>query len=229
MSAVQFNLLPDVKLHYVKAQRIRNLVMTIALLIGGISLAIFLLTLFTADVVQKKQLSDANGQIASATNQLKQVPDLQKVLTVQNQLTTLSGLHKNKHVSSRIFTYLPQITPTNVKISNLSADFSTNTLLITGSANTQHSVNTFIDTLKFTTFKVGDQGNANKAFTSVVESSFSVASGNASYSLTLHFDPQLFSNNLTQAPQLTVPQLTTTRSALDDPNNNLFNDTGGTQ
>lgn len=227
MSAVQFNLLPDVKLDYIKTQRTRNIVLTNAILITAAAFTIFLIMMFTVNVVQKRQLSNADAEVAKATQELKQVKNIEQVLTVQNQLKTLSGLHKDKYVSSRVFTYLPQVTPTNAKVGNLSLDFAENTLLIEGTANSQHTVNIFIDTLKFTTFKSGESNRP--AFPSVVLSSFSINQGNVSYSLGVKFEPELFSNTLAEAPKLTVPQLTTTRSALGDPSNTLFNgQVGGT-
>ena len=212
MSNVQFNLLPDVKLKHLETQRTRNTVITAAVLIAGTSLAIFIVLLLSVFVVQKKQLNDANKEVAAASQQLKAVPDLNKVLTIQNQLTTLSSLHQNKHVSSRIFTYLPQVTPVGVTITNLSMDFTTDTMTITGSADSHRSVNSFISTLKATSFKVGTQDSDHTAFPSVVESSFSVTPHNSSYAITTTFDPQLFANNLSAVPKLKVPNLTSTRA-----------------
>lgn len=225
MSKVQFNLLPDVKMQLVAAQRKRNLVISLAFLVSGIAFVIFLIMLITVDVVQKKQLSNADKSFANYSKQLASTPNVAEVLTVQNQLQTLIGLHQQKHVASRLFTYLPQVTPTNVHISQFSIDFGQNTMQISGTAASQQATNTFIDTLKFTTYKVNKQDQAQTAFLSVVETSFGASSNGATYSLTIQFDPTLFSNNLGgKTPVLTVPKQTTTRSVLDDPAN-LFNGT----
>ena len=223
MSDLQFNLLPDVKLDYLKAQRSRKLIISTAAAVTLAAVALFLALIFTADVVQKHLISNADNSVTQATKQLQNQPNLDKILTVQNQLTTLSSLHKQNTVSSRLFTYLPELTPVNVKIGQMTLDFSSNTLSIGGTADSPHTVNTFIDTLKFTTYKVGSQDSNHPAFTSVVESGFSINPGNVSYSLTITFDPTLFSNDISQAPTLNVPQLTTTRSVLGDPSNALFN------
>jgi hypothetical protein len=96
---------------------------------------------------------------------------------------------------------------------------------ISGTADSQQATNTFIDTLKFTTYKVNDQDQAKSAFPSVVETSFGVSATGSSYGLTVQFDPILFSNNLNgKTPVLTVPKKTTTRSVMDNPAN-LFNGT----
>ncbi len=222
MSKVQFNLLPDVKLQYDKARRIQNLVRRVAVTASVVSFGIFLLMLVVVDLVQKAQLNSAAKAETSSSSQLQNIPNLSQIITVQNQLQTLVTLHQGKHVASRIFTYLPQITPSNASIGKLDMDLQGSTMSISGNADSQKTVNTFVDTLKFTTFKVGDQDSAHTAFPSVVESTFAINSTNVSYTLDITFDPQLFANNLLDAqghpqePKLTVPKLTTTKSA-DNP------------
>jgi Tfp pilus assembly protein PilN len=227
MSSIQFNLLPEVKLNFIKARRTQKVVTGIALLVAGVALVFFILLLFTVDVVQKKQLRDASGQIKEANQKLNNIDGLGQIVTVQNQLQTLASLHHNKHAVSRFSTYLPHITPTNVSIGSMAIDFTQNSMIISGTADSQKTVNTFIDTLKFTTFKTSESAQSSPAFPSVVETSFSIATGSASYSLTVQFDPKLFDNNLAATPVLNVPQLTSTRSVLDDPNNSLFNGRSG--
>lgn len=224
---VQFNLLPDVKQRYVQAEKTKKTVMTTAVIVSAVSLLMFLIMAATVYLINKKQLSDANKDITRFSNQLKNIPNLGKILTVQDQLQALPKLHQSKHVSSRIFTYLPQVTPTDVNLGSLSLDFATNTILIEGTAASQKSINTFVDTLKFTTYKQGGQDTKKPAFPSVIESSFGLSGKNASYSLTITFDPVLFSNS--GGVELLVPAgLSTTRSVLDDPMNVLFNgQTGG--
>jgi Tfp pilus assembly protein PilN len=224
MSGVEFNLLPDTKMDVVKAGRTRSTIISIAFLVSAASLAIFLLLLFTVYVVQNKQLSDANKDIQTANDKLKGINSIEKILTVQNQLDTLPGLHQGKHISSRLFSYLPQVTPTNVSITHLTLDTATNQLKISGDANSQHAVNTFADTLKFTTFKINRDDDPKKAFPTVVESEFALSGSTdkeVTYTLDVSFDPALFSGSQS-APSLQVPSLTTTRSVLDDPNNQLF-------
>ena len=164
MSGVEFNLLPDTKMDVVKAGRTRSTIISIAFLVSGASLAIFLLLLFTVYIVQNKQLNDANKDIQTANEKLKSISSIEKILTVQNQLNTLPSLQQKKHVSSRLFSYLPQVTPTNVSITHLTVDSSTNQLKISGDANSQHAVNTFADTLKFTTFKINSDDEPKKLF-----------------------------------------------------------------
>lgn len=219
---VQFNLLPDVKQAYIKAQRTKNTISAIAVITAIVSAVIFVLMLSVVYGVNRVQLANADKDINNYKTQLNNIPDLNKVLTVQNQLGTILTLHQNKHVSSRLFDYLPQVTPTNIKMGRLDIDFTANTMQINGTSDSQKSINTFIDTLKFTTYKIDGQDSNKKAFPSVVESSFGLDQKGANYGLTVQFDPALFANN--QKVTLNVPSgLATTRSVLADPGNVLFN------
>jgi len=205
---IQFNLLPDVKAEYIKARRTKRLVIFISTIVGLVSLAIFLLLLVGVDVVQKKQLTDADNKIALYSKQVKDIPDLNKILTVQNQLNTLTDLHDQKAVSSRLFTYIGQVTPTQASISALNIDFTQNIMSITGEAPTLDVVNAYTDTLKATTYKTGSSDtDSTPAFSAVVLSAFGRDSKGATYTITLNFDPEIFSSENDKVT-LTVPKTT---------------------
>lgn len=228
----QFNLLPDIKQTNVKTQKTRRLVTSTAVMVSLVAVGIFALMLLTVYGLQKKQLSDADGDIKKYSEQLRATPNLDKILTVQNQLNTLTGLHQSKHAASRIFNYMPEITPSNINLGNLALDFTANTMQIDGTADSQKTVNTFVDTLKSTTYTLGEDTATKPAFPSVILSSFGVGEGKASFSLSVSFDAVLFSNNATDqsgslvTPKLSVPKLSS-RSVLDDPSNILFDGQGG--
>jgi Tfp pilus assembly protein PilN len=217
MTNIQFNLLPDVKETIINTQRNRKTVITICFMASIVSLAIFILVLFSVEVVQKAQLAKASNDAKGVQNQLKSLNGLPKILTVQNQLQTLAGLHQSKPAVSRIFTYMPQLTPASANIGSMTLDMAGGTLNITGSADSQATVNTFVDTLKFAVYKANDQDTEHPAFSNVTLNSFSITPGNASYVISAVFDPALFANPLQTAPSLIVKNQVTTRSVLDDP------------
>ncbi|MBI2009288.1 hypothetical protein HYS84_02660 [Candidatus Saccharibacteria bacterium] len=229
MARAQFNLLPDSKYERLKTEKSQRTLKGLFIFISIGATIIFVFFFLATNVLQKKQLSDSDKDIKNLYSELQNVENLNKMLTVQNQLGSLVDLHRNKHVSSRLFTYLPDLTPINVSIGRVGLDLKTNSITIDGTADSQKTVNVFVDTLKFTTFSAGEQANDEQAFLTVVQSNFSVGSGNVSYTLSLTFDPLLFSNNILDAngkqitPSLKVPRLTTTRSVLADPANVLFN------
>lgn len=228
--AVQFNLLPDVKLEYDKAQRTKRLVYLLSGLATGVVLVIFILSFLSVNVLQKKLLSDANKDIGNYSQKLKAIPDLDKILTIQNQLNSLPALHQQKHYGSRLFTYLPQLTPTNISIGKLAIDTTANTINITGTTDTVQSVNKFVDTLKFTSYTLGDDQSTKKlAFSNIILSKVDRNDKGSSYTIDGSFDPALFigSSNV----KLVVPQQTTTRSVINAPDagNPLFNGQTGTK
>ena len=219
--ALQFNLLPDVKLEFNQQQHLKRLVMMTSALAVTAALALFILSFVVVDILQKQLINNANNDIKTYSAKLQAIPNLSKVLTIQNQLNALPNLHQQKHIVSRLYTYMPRITPTNVNIGQLSLDSSANTVEIQGTADTIQSVNKFVDTLKFTNYTTG--GSQKPAFSNVVLTSVDRADDKATYTISFSFDPALFS--ATQNVQLAIPQETTTRSVIDspDPASLLFN------
>ena len=89
MSQLQINLLPDVKLKYLAQAKSRKLIVDIAVTITSLLVVVFILTLVTVYGIQKQQLSSAGKAVENARVQLQNVKNLDKVLTVQNQLQSL--------------------------------------------------------------------------------------------------------------------------------------------
>ncbi len=224
----QLNLLPDVKLEYLRSTRQKRLVISISLLVIAVSVAVVVLLVAVVFVFQKKSLADLNTDIQIYNSQLKQKKDLDKVLTIQNQLASLPDLHQQKPVASRLFDYMTKLTPTAASISQFNANFSDHTITITGSANTLDVANTFIDTLKFTTY-VQDGASTSgppKAFSDVVLSQFTRSPTAANYTITLSFDPLIFDSSETVS--LVVPRIISTRSATEQPTDLFQPQTGNT-
>ncbi|MCA9324760.1 PilN domain-containing protein [Candidatus Saccharibacteria bacterium] len=212
---IQFNLLPDVKLEYIKAQRIKRTVVSLSVLLSVISIAIFALLIISVDVVQKKNINDLSGDIANFSKQLKGQEDLDKILTVQNQLNALTPLHDAKPVTTRIPAFISQVTPTNVTISELQVDFDQHTMTITGKAPSLDAVNVFVDSLKFTKYYTDQDSDNKDAFSNVVLSSFGRTSTGATYSISLNFDQTITSS--ASEVTLVVPNIVTTRSVIEHP------------
>jgi hypothetical protein len=200
---IQFNLLPDVKLEYVKTQHTKRLLTIVSFFVSVAGIAVLLLSFITVDVVQKKSLSDLNGDIAQYGTQLKGVKDLDKILTVQNQLSTLTSLHDQKPVTSRLFGYVSQVTPAQASLNQLGLNFATNMLTMGGSAPSLDVVSAYTDTLKSTTYKTGSNTTATHAFTNVVLCSFGRSESGATFTITCTFDPIIF--NSANDVTLTVP------------------------
>lgn len=232
---IQFNLLPSVKLEYVKARRNKRLTILAAALAGTASLAVLVLLFVSIQIIQKKYSSDLTKDIKKESSKLQGVTELNKILTIQNQLASLTTLHDQKPVTTRLYTYIKQLTPAHVSIATLNIDFEKQTVDITGAADNISLVNKFVDTLKFTTYKAEDKSKnplSGYAFSGVVLASFGRDDKQAPYQVTLKFDPIIFASD--SNPTLIVPpSKVTTRSEtekLDDPLfKPLTNDNGAKQ
>jgi len=201
---IQFNLLPNVKLEYVKTQRTKRMLTMVSFVVSVASIAVLALSFISVDVVQKKSLNDLNNDVAKYSSQIKSVKDLDRILTVQNQLSTLTSLHDQKPVASRLFAYITQLTPAQATLGQLSIDFASKTLTVGGVAPSLDVVSTYIDTLKATTYKTDTSKTATHAFSNVVLTSFGRGESGATFTITAAFDPIIFDTR--NSVTLTVPQ-----------------------
>lgn len=240
---IQFNLLPDVKLQYIKAQRLKRLVIAVSALVSGVALLIFVVLLLYVRVSQKQEISDLSEDISERKANLEKT-GIDRVLTIQNQLKSLPGLHDQKVISSKLFDYLIQITPAQATISTVNVDFTLSTMSIQGSADSLSTINKFADTLKFTEYptdKKDQNGNAilQRAFKNVVLANYTIGGASAGadarlgYTLNFAFEPVIFKNIKPGSGQseieLLVPKITTTRSETEKPGDVFSSQTEGGQ
>lgn len=247
---IQFNLLPDVKLEYIRAKRIKRTVMLIAGAVTAASVGVFILLFFTVNVLQKQHLKNLSKDIDRDSKVLQETKDLDKILTIQNQLSKLTELHDQKVYTGRLKEYITQVTPLNVSFSEVEVKLTDGTMRFKGSADTLRTVNQFVDTLKFTKYKklvLDENGEVNygeekQAFSEVVLFDFGRDDKGATYEITLKYDPEIFTasayeedkdddtvvaaneqQQVKRKPvQLIVPNIITTRSVTEKPDDNLF-------
>lgn len=212
---VQFNLLPAVKLEYIKATRTKRLVTSIAAITSLASLGILAVLFINVNFVQKRHINNLTNDIQAKVNELEEIKDIDKVLTVQNQLSELTHLHEIKPATERVLPLLSKVTPQASSIAQTNVSFSENTMIIDGTADSLVTVNKFVDTLKFTKYKVNDNPEEKPAFSEVVLASFTVSSEGATYEINFKFDPEIFNN--TKKIELVVPNIISTRSQTEKP------------
>ena len=210
---IQFNLLPDVKLDYIKAQRTKRIVVLSSLIATTASLLLLVVLFAYVQKAQKDHINDITKDITTQSNKLKDTKDLNKILTIQNQLNSLPDLHKNKAVASRVFTYMQQVTPVQANIASLNIDFDLYSIKLVGTADSFATINKFSDTLKFATFKNSKSDNG-KPFTDVV-TTLTASDKNSSYTISFNYDKALFFSD--ETPTLVVPNIISTRSETEKP------------
>ncbi len=212
---IQFNLLPSVKIEYIKAARTKRLVITVAILAAGFAFLLFMILFINVNVIQTKHIENVTKDIKDNVSKLEAVEDIDKVLTVQNQLKALPPLHEQKPAANRALSYVRKLTPKAASVSQALIDFDESTISIDGTANSLVTVNKFVDTLKFTKYTVEGGDDQKNAFSEVVLNTFSINDGGATFQIKLKFDPVIFDN--TKDAQLIVPSIISTRSQTEKP------------
>lgn len=224
---IQFNLLPDVKLEYIKARRAKRLVLLASAIASAVTVSIAIILFIGVNKIQKDHLRNLSEDIAAKSEELKKEKDIDKILTVQNQLNNLNDLHDSKPAADRLGGYLGSVTPNEVFISELTVDFSANTMTFKGESSAIKFVNEFIDTMKFTNYELTEKDAEGKnivttssAFSNIVLASFDRddedAGAPVEYEVTLSFDPAIF--DITKKVKLVVPSnKITTRSITERP------------
>ncbi len=195
---LQFNLLPDVKKEYVKSKRTKRLIISFSFLVSVVSLGIVALLFSVVQIAQKQHISDLTEDIVASEKRIQSVQDIDKMLTVQNQLSLLPSLHEDKPKTSRIFSYVKFLSPEKVKVSLLNFDAISGTIIMQGSADSIATVNKFVDNIKAARYRVevleGEAASELAIPFSQVGTELSSDNSLASFKLQMNFDPAIFNN-----------------------------------
>lgn len=203
---IEINLVPDVKQELIKAQRTRATVIAGAIFSGIAAVAavvVLAMLVFGVQAVRGKMADDA---ISRGINVLKDVDDLPKTLTIQNQLTKISKLNSDKKIDSRVFDVLRAIippAPNDVLISSLTIDSDNTAIIMEGQAtNSYEAVEIFkkiIESAKI------NYSSIDKEVQTPIDLASSINISNTSYgesstgtkvlrfTLSFLYDPKLFS------------------------------------
>jgi hypothetical protein len=132
----------------------------------------------------------------------------------------LPSLYEGRPAATELLPFINQLTPAAATISSLNLNFAgvaVDTASIEGNADSLSTINTFVDTLKFTNYTAGSSKSSANAFSNVVLSSFAVTTTppGVSYTITFSFDPLIFDE--TNQATLSVPNIITTRSITQQP------------
>jgi len=130
---VEINLVPDVKRQLLRAQAMRVKMISIAIIITIVSGGVLAVLSSWVFGVQAIAIGVNDNSVKSQYSKLvSSNPDLDKVLTIQNQLSTLSSLNSQKNVYSRVFSVLSSILPDDVQATEIKLDATESTLSIQG-------------------------------------------------------------------------------------------------
>ena len=145
---------------------------------------------------QKGYINDLSDDISSATQQIQSTEDLNKLLTVQNQLSLLPTLHQQKPETSRVFDYVTFVSPKEVKVPSLTLNIESSTMQLSGVADSIATVNKFVDNLKVLNYFLDGDSTLLSPVFSQVTTQLSGSEDQASYTVDLAYDPLIFDNTL---------------------------------
>lgn len=155
---IEINLVPDVKLEYIRTRMMRDYVVSVSIIVGisVVSLAIILgVVLGTQLITERVQ----DGTIKTENDKLMKVADLDKTVTIQQQLETIDKQQSSKRIKSRLFDSIMMINPpapNDIRISVLKLDPEEQKVTIEGSAaNGYIALETFKKTITNTFVQVG--------------------------------------------------------------------------
>lgn len=223
---IRLNLIPDVKLEYLRIKRTHKRVMGIASIVtlGAIGLVVLLAVwVYGGQTLHKNYLT---SEIQKNEKKLKAIPDIDKYLTLQNQLANLTALHEKKSDFSRLLQYLPILTPAaphDVKFNQIEITSEAelgNTLTFEGETKDYTGLSTFRDTLSNAQLK-GEDNAEEKLFESVVVATSSITKSATSgpvvsFRIETVYNPNAFVASF-KNPTVTVPSKNTTQSAQASP------------
>ena len=124
--AREINLVPDIKGEMIKTLKLRNFVLFVCLIVIAASVGI---TIVLAVIMGGQQLAiDGKKDVLDLySEKVNSYSDLNKFLTIKDQLGNIATLTENKTVSSRTFNIIPALIPTGpdtIRISSLNIDLS---------------------------------------------------------------------------------------------------------
>ncbi len=107
----EINLVPEVKHQMIKAQKLRNLVLFVCIVVSAASLGV-VAVLFSIKSGQDIAMSSQDKRLETMSAKLMGFEELGDLVTVQGQLGKLQELANNKEVLSRVFVAVVAMLPT---------------------------------------------------------------------------------------------------------------------
>ncbi|MGB4761788.1 MAG: hypothetical protein WBP12_00360 [Candidatus Saccharimonas sp.] len=133
---IEINLVPDVKIEMLRAQRMRNIAISMSIIAGAAAVAVVVVMgLVIGTQAALEGVTSKN--IKQEYEKLSRVEGVNDILTLQNQLSKISQIHDNKTLDSRLLDVLLAVNPpapNDIKFSKITLDPKTSSLTIEGSA-----------------------------------------------------------------------------------------------
>lgn len=151
----EINLVPQVKSEMIKAQKVRNMVLFVCILVSSIAVGA-VVVLFGIKSGQDIAMSSQDARLEKMSEKLNGYNELNSLVTIQGQLQNIDEIIDQKTVLSRVFGALGVMLPQgadSVALSELGVNLETNVIRMEGQADA-HS-DPLIDYRVLESFKKG--------------------------------------------------------------------------
>lgn len=212
---IEINLVPDVKQELLRAQKVRNAVISLSVVVSILVVGIVVLLAVWIFLVQGVRGFTLDKTIEDRSKKFASVEDIENTLTIQNQLAKLQTMHDDKNIQSRVFDLLQVVNPpapNDVRVTSLNVDAEEKSVTIQAQANGGFAaLEVFKKTLAATSVKYVEDGEEQTVplteSISDSERSFGEDANGAKvlrFTLSFTYPEELFSNKVTsvtmQAP-----------------------------
>jgi Tfp pilus assembly protein PilN len=157
----QINLLPEVRQAKLKAKRHRRLAAGLATAVIGFSL-ITVVVLALVSQAQKLRISQLSREIETRQNEIKTTPNLEKMLTTQQHLSSLPGLYSQRVFMTKFYNLLSGVSPRDLAFESLEID-AQNVMSVKGRARNYNIASKFAKALEASNLTLGDKANPNNS------------------------------------------------------------------
>ena len=151
----EINLVPEVKMKMIKAQKMRNLVLFICIVVSSVAVGVVVI-LFGVKSGQDIAIASQDNKLATMSEKLNSYTELNDLVTIQAQLSSIEDIVSQKTVLVRVFGALVAMLPQGadyVKFSELTINMDNNLLRLDGQADAK--VDPLIDYRVLESFKKG--------------------------------------------------------------------------
>lgn len=204
---IEVNLIPDVKREFLRAQRLRNQVISLSILISIIAVGVVaLLGVYMGTQAARGYLADES--IKKGYSALSSVENVNDIVTIQNQLSQISDINDKKGINSRLFDLLSAINPAapnDIHMTTVTLDPTNKTIVIDGSAVNSFEATDMLKKMILNTnlkYVDGDNKDASVQLTDAIElsdTSYGEDSTGAKvlrFKMTFVYPDQLLSNTV---------------------------------
>lgn len=226
---IRLNLLPDIKRDFLKAKRDQARVVSFSILAVFVAAGVTVALAVWVYAIQQGWSNLLTQNIKDNVAEIQKITDIDKYVTVQNQLANLSNLHDGKNDFSRLMTILPILnpkSPNNIKLSSINLEDEQHTITMEGQTADFTGLVTFRDILE--NAQVEYRASASEAKTvkdklfsdvKIIDQGMSKTTSGSSvvgFKIVVTYNLAAFKNS-SKDVTVTVPKLDTTPSKQGSP------------